>query len=81
MSAHPAASMRLYELTPEHLHIESRFWTDSRRADFMNTVSAVHIAIVSALTKEGIALPHPDERQVTIVEPPGMEYSRGATNG
>ncbi len=68
VSATPAASMRLHDLTPEHLHLEARFWTDSRRTDFMNTASAARVAIVTAMQREGIALPTPDERQVTLVE-------------
>jgi len=69
VAADPAAVMRLHDLTPENLQIESRFWTDSRRTDFMNTVSAARIAIVNALKKEGIALPRPEERHVTLTDP------------
>jgi small-conductance mechanosensitive channel len=68
VAADPAPSMRLRDLTPDHMQIESRFWTDSRRTDFMNTASAVRVAIVKALKKEGIALPDPDERRVMLVE-------------
>src|SRR6185295_15220814 len=69
VATEPTPSMRLRELAPEHLHIEARFWTDSRRADFMNTASTVRVAIVEALLMEGIGLPNPHERRVTLVEP------------
>ena len=68
VAADPAPSLRLHDLTPEHLHIEARIWTDSRRVDFMNTASAARVAIVAALLREGIALPDPDRRQVSMVE-------------
>ena len=71
VSAEPAPSMRLHDLTPEHLHIEARIWTDSRRTDFMNTASAARVAIVEALKREGIAFPDPDDRRVSIVEAGG----------
>ena len=61
--------MRLQELGTDHLHIEAQFWTDSRRTDFMHTASSARLAIVQALTKAGIALPDPDDRRVTIVDP------------
>jgi len=77
VAANPPPSMRLRDLMPEQLQIESRFWTDSRRTDFMNTASAVRIAIVKALKEEGIALPDPDERRVTLIEP-GTSTSRSA---
>jgi small-conductance mechanosensitive channel len=68
VAAVPTASVRLRELTPEHLHIEARVWTDSRRSDYMNTASTARIAIVNALVKDGIALPDPNQRQMTLVE-------------
>ncbi len=57
-----------HDLMPEHFHIEARFWTDSRRTDFIKAASTVRIAIVGALKQAGIALPRPEHRQVTIVE-------------
>ena len=75
VTANPAASTQLRDLTPQHLHIEARFWTDSRRPDFMNTASTVRIAIVKALAREGIALPQTSERQVTLVK--GHGWSPG----
>ena len=72
VAADPAASMRLSDLTPHQLSIEARFWTDSRRADFTHTASAVRIAIVNALVTGGIALPRPDERHVTLAEPQAL---------
>ena len=71
VAADPPASVRLHDLTPNHLHIEAVFWTDSRRADFVETASHVRVAIAQALAKAGIALPNPDDRRVTIVALPG----------
>jgi small-conductance mechanosensitive channel len=73
VATEPAPSMRLRDLTPEHLHIEARFWTDSRRGDFMNTASTVRVAILEALRTEGIDLPNPHERRVMLVEPSAGE--------
>jgi small-conductance mechanosensitive channel len=73
VAATPPPSMRLRDLTPDHLHIEARFWTDSRRTDFMNTASAVRVAIVNALVREGIALPRPQDRHVTLIDLPGSD--------
>jgi small-conductance mechanosensitive channel len=81
VAADPAASMRLRDLTPEHLQIEARFWTDSRRSDFMLTTSTVRIAIVKALAREGITLPNRVERQVSIIKAQGWDPGRSATSG
>jgi len=81
VATEPTPSMRLRELAPEHLHIEARFWTDSRRADFMNTASTVRVAIVEALLVEGIGLPNPHERRVTLVEPHTQKRGLSAANG
>jgi len=77
VAADPPVSVRLGDLTPDHLHIEATFWTDSRRTDFVETASHVRIAIVQALAKAGIALPDPDTRRVTIVGPPGDGLASG----
>lgn len=37
-------------------------WTDSRRADYKNTASAVRQAVVTGLKEAGIGLPEPDVR-------------------
>jgi len=66
VASHPAASIRLRELTAEHLQIEGRFWTDSIRAKLRLTASDVRVAIVNALEKEGIALPDPNQFQVRL---------------
>lgn len=74
VASQPAASTRLRDLTPELVQLEARFWTDSRRTDFMHTASVVRIAIVSALAKDGIALPSPADRKLTIVEPRNIPF-------
>ncbi|WP_194270622.1 mechanosensitive ion channel family protein [Glaciimonas soli] len=62
----PAPSIRLRDLTTEHLYIEARLWADSHRKNLWATASLARIAIVDALTKEGMALPNPRKRQVTL---------------
>jgi small-conductance mechanosensitive channel len=60
VSAQPAASVRLRDMTPQHLHIEARIWTGSMRPEFVSTMSAVRVEILNALAREGIGLPDPD---------------------
>jgi small conductance mechanosensitive channel len=52
------------ETGPDDIAIDVRFWTDSRRADFVATMSAVRRAIVTALKDAGIDLPDPHVRRV-----------------
>jgi small-conductance mechanosensitive channel len=49
--------VRLRELAENDIVFEARFWTDSRRSDFLETTSAVGYAIVAALKKSGIGFP------------------------
>ena len=58
----PAVSVRVRELGQDDILIEARFWTDSRRSDFVATTSTVMSAIVAALKEAGIGLPDPDVR-------------------
>ena len=60
--AEPRVSVRIRELGQDDVVVEVRFWTDSRRSDFVATTSAVRIAIVGALKQAGIGLPDPDVR-------------------
>ena len=62
----PAPSMRVQDLSRECLHLEARFWGESRRADLMNTASAARVSILDALRAAGFQLPNPDQRFVTI---------------
>lgn len=65
----PPPVIRLDDLGVDDLHVEVTFWTDSRRADFKNTSSAVREAILAAFKAAGIPLPDPDERIVTTRPP------------
>lgn len=56
----PPASVRIRELGQDDILIDVRFWTDSRRSDFVATTSAVREAIVIALKAAEIGLPDPD---------------------
>lgn len=58
----PAASVRIRELGQDDILVEVRFWTDSRRSDFVATTSAVRKATIAALKDAGIGLPDPDVR-------------------
>jgi small-conductance mechanosensitive channel len=71
----PAASVRVQELGQDDIAIEARFWTDSRRSDFVATTSQVSQAIVAALKEADIGLPDPDVR---ILMPRHSEQWRSA---
>lgn len=58
----PAASVRVRDLGQDDIVLEARFWTDSRRSDFLDTASAVRADVVAALRRAGVALPDPDVR-------------------
>jgi small conductance mechanosensitive channel len=53
----PAPSVRVRELGPTGMTVEARFWTDSRRSDFLLTTTRVRIGIVEAIKTAGIPLP------------------------
>jgi small conductance mechanosensitive channel len=65
----PAASIRVQELGQDDIVIEARFWTDSRRSDFVATTSQVRQAIVAALKAAEIGLPDPDIRMLIPRQP------------
>lgn len=58
--AAPAPSVRLIQLEKDSLVLELRFWTDSRRSDFVATTSEVRLAAIEHLRMAGIALPSSD---------------------
>ena len=58
----PPVSVRIRDLGQDDILVEVRFWTDSRRTDFVATTSAVRGAIVLAFKDAGIGLPNPDVR-------------------
>lgn len=58
----PAPAVRVDELGQDDIVLEITFWTDSRRADYKNTASAVRKAIVHAFKTNGLGLPEPDVR-------------------
>ena len=61
LEATPPA-VRVDELGHDDIVLEVTFWTDSRRADYKNTASAVREAIVASFKAAGIGLPEPDVR-------------------
>lgn len=64
--AQPAPSAQLAELGQDDLEVDLRFWTDSRRSDFVETVSEARKAVVAAAKAASIPLPDPDARFVVF---------------
>jgi small-conductance mechanosensitive channel len=58
----PAVSVRVQDLGQDDIRVEVRFWTDSRRSDFIATTSNVRREVVMLLKQAGIGLPDPDIR-------------------
>ena len=52
-------SMRVTDLSVDGLGIGVRYWTDSRRSDFVATTSAIRQAMVDAAHSAGIRFPTP----------------------
>jgi small-conductance mechanosensitive channel len=65
----PPVSVRIRELGQDDILVVVRFWTDSRRSDFVATTSAVRGAIVLAFKDAGIGLPDPDVRVLMLRHP------------
>jgi small conductance mechanosensitive channel len=55
----PEPTVRARELSTSGVRLEVRFWTDSRRSDYLATSSAVRTAVVEALQEAGIEMPTP----------------------
>lgn len=60
----PPVSVRVHDLGQDDLVLEIRFWTDSRRSDFVLTRSAVRAKVLEAMRRAGLPLPDPDVRFV-----------------
>lgn len=58
----PAVTLRVQDLGQDDIVVEVRFWTDSRRSDFVATASNVRQSIVAALKQAKVGLPNPDVR-------------------
>lgn len=65
----PPVSVRVRELKQDDIILEARFWTDSRRTDFVSTSSNVRAAMVEAFKAAGISLPDPDVRILVSRQP------------
>lgn len=68
--AQPAPSAQLTNLGQDDLEVELRFWTDSRRSDFVETTSDARKAVVAAARAASIPLPDPDARFVVFRNQP-----------
>lgn len=55
----PAPAVRVLQFEKDAVVLELRFWTDSRRSDFVATASRVRLAAIDHLRAAGIALPSP----------------------
>jgi small conductance mechanosensitive channel len=62
----PTPSIRIRELNRDDIQVEARFWTDSRRSDYLLTSSAVRVSLLDALKQAGIPMPDPTARVVRI---------------
>jgi small-conductance mechanosensitive channel len=63
----PPPSILVRDLGATAVVLELRFWTDSRRADFLATRSRVNTAVVAALRAADVALPEPGATTTVVV--------------
>lgn len=61
----PPVVVLVRDFEPDLVRFEVRFWTDSRRVDYLATLSTVRRAIIAQFKAAGIALPNPNVRIVT----------------
>lgn len=64
-------TVRVRQLGSADVELDVAFWTDSRRSDFANALSAVQITVIDALRRNGIPLPNPDVRLLGNLEDHG----------
>ncbi len=64
----PVPAVRVADLGEADIALEITFWTDSQRADYKNTASAVRTGILEAFNREGIGLPNPALRVIAPAE-------------
>lgn len=68
--AAPPPTMRVTDLSADGLGVELRYWTDSRRSDFVATTSAIRQAMVDAARSSGIQFP---DHTITVNTTPESE--------
>lgn len=73
--------MRIRDLGLDDVVVETRFWTDLRRSDFVATTSSVRQAIVAALKVANIALPDPNVRILVPRHPQKCPAAFGLKDG
>jgi small-conductance mechanosensitive channel len=54
----PKASVRIREIGASNIRLDANFWTDSSRADFLATTSAVRENVLKKLKEAESALPN-----------------------
>ncbi len=62
----PPPSILVRDLGSTAVVLELRYWTDSRRADFLATRSRVNTAVIAALRDAGVSLPEPGTTTVVV---------------
>lgn len=62
-------TVRIEDLTLDGVLLSVGFWTDSRRSDFKDSSSAVRLALVAALVKEGIVMPEAESWRFAPASP------------
>ncbi len=72
--------MRIQDLGANHIAVEIRFWTDSRRSDYVATASLVRSAIVDALRAAGVSLPDPGVLTIVRASAPTLNQRQQVLN-
>ncbi|MDQ3541529.1 MAG: mechanosensitive ion channel family protein [Chloroflexota bacterium] len=80
VSPEPRPSMRIQDLGADHIAVEVRFWTDSRRSDYVATASLVRSAIVDALRAAGVSLPDPGVLTIVRASAPTLNQRQQVLN-
>lgn len=76
VSPEPPTSLRVRNLGSDDIEVEVRFWTDSRRSDYVSTTSMVRCAILNALRSAGVSLPDPSVRTYVPAPPSTLVTSQ-----
>ncbi|MCA1628613.1 MAG: hypothetical protein LC742_11715 [Acidobacteria bacterium] len=69
------------DLGQDNIVVEARFWTDSRRSDFLATTSQVRSLLIARLKEAGIGLSDPDVRILVPRAPEKWQAAFSANDG
>ncbi len=73
----PPATVLIAQLGPSDIAFEVRYWSDSRRSDFVATASAVRLDILTALKETDTPLPEPNVRVLVPCDAAGWRDAFG----